>query len=124
MRQRTRASALERGYTREWYRLASEFKSFNPYCVGCAAIGVMRVAEVVDHILPHRGDEVLMWNDANWQSACAWHHNAIKPLLERMWLAGKLRDVDLKLDSQAAIKLTRQRHRPAIGRDGFPIPGT
>ena len=32
-------------------------------------------ATVVDHIIPHRGDRKLFWDESNWQSLCERHHN-------------------------------------------------
>jgi 5-methylcytosine-specific restriction protein A len=29
----------------------------------------------VDHIKPHRGDNVLFWDQSNWQSLCHRHHS-------------------------------------------------
>jgi 5-methylcytosine-specific restriction protein A len=39
--------------------------------------GKLRVtaAEVVNHRRPHRGDETLFWDQANWQAMSAAHHN-------------------------------------------------
>lgn len=33
------------------------------------------VANVVDHIKPHRGDKVLFWDSANWQPLCKECHD-------------------------------------------------
>ncbi|MGN0150610.1 MAG: HNH endonuclease, partial [Clostridia bacterium] len=30
---------------------------------------------VVDHIVPHRGDERLMWDENNWQALCKPCHD-------------------------------------------------
>nr|WP_307877464.1 MULTISPECIES: HNH endonuclease [unclassified Rhizobium] len=35
-------------------------------------------ASVVDHIIPHRGDQALFWHHANWQPLCAPCHNSVK----------------------------------------------
>jgi 5-methylcytosine-specific restriction protein A len=32
-------------------------------------------ASVVDHIIPHRGDAELFWNESNWQSLCKSCHD-------------------------------------------------
>lgn len=32
-------------------------------------------ATVVDHIIPHKGDQTLMWDESNFQSLCSKHHN-------------------------------------------------
>jgi len=33
------------------------------------------LATVVDHITPHKGDNDLFWDRANWQSLCESCHN-------------------------------------------------
>lgn len=30
---------------------------------------------VVDHIIPHRGNYDLFWNQDNWQTLCKLHHD-------------------------------------------------
>ncbi len=47
-----------------------------------------------------------MWDDANWQSACTWHHDVVKQRLEREVSAGRLPVLALRLDSPPAIRLT------------------
>ena len=37
--------------------------------------GRYRKASVVDHIIPHRGDEALFWDRSNWQALCHRHHS-------------------------------------------------
>ena len=32
-------------------------------------------AAVVDHIIPHRGDEKMFWDEANWQALCKRCHD-------------------------------------------------
>jgi 5-methylcytosine-specific restriction protein A len=29
----------------------------------------------VDHIVPHRGDKKLFWDESNWQALCHSHHS-------------------------------------------------
>jgi 5-methylcytosine-specific restriction protein A len=29
----------------------------------------------VDHIVPHRGDSILFWDQNNWQALCHRHHS-------------------------------------------------
>lgn len=116
-----RPTAAERGYDIRWDAAASSFRDAHPYCCGCQAIGVVRAAAVVDHIVPHEGDPVRFWARDNWQAACKWHHDSVKPMLERQWKAGKLSAQALRLDSPQAIALTKTRYRPAVGVDGFAI---
>jgi hypothetical protein len=79
-------------------------------------------ATVADHVIPHEGDQSKFWTEL--QPLCKWHHDSIKPTLERQWRAGKLPDAGLWLNSKPAITLTKARHRPAVGADGFAIEGT
>lgn len=47
--------------------------------VECAARGLpVPYGNVVDHIKPHRGDQALFWDQANWQTCCATHHSRDK----------------------------------------------
>lgn len=124
MRHEGRANSYERGYNVEWRRARDLFLKKNPWCFGCEAIGVRRKADIVDHIVPHRGDELRFWNVNNWQSCCSWHHNSIKPELERLFKARQITYSELHLQSATAVKLTRQKHRPTIGIDGFAVPNT
>jgi len=105
---RRRGSARDRGYTSAWDKAALGHRSSHPLCVGCEAVGRVAAAEVVDHIVPHRGDRALFWDRANWQSACAWHHNVVKQVLEAMWDRGEIGMADLRLDSETAVRLTRE----------------
>jgi 5-methylcytosine-specific restriction protein A len=31
---------------------------------------------IVDHKVPHRGDQKLFWDESNWQAMCKPHHDA------------------------------------------------
>jgi 5-methylcytosine-specific restriction protein A len=52
--------------------------------VPCAAAGLLEPATVVDHVVPHRGDPVLFWNETNWQGQCKPCHDA-KTAREGRW---------------------------------------
>jgi len=43
--------------------------------VKCQEQGRYRKATVVDHIIPHRGDEKLFWDRDNWQALCKRCHD-------------------------------------------------
>ncbi len=69
--------------TARWKRERKAFLVRNPYCVSVVIDGsghgerCGEPATVVDHIRPHRGDEMLFWAWAsNWAGLCAPHHNA------------------------------------------------
>ena len=68
-------SAAGRGYNRAWQRARKEYLSAHPLCVMCMKEGRYKKASVVDHIKPHRGDQVLFWDRSNWQSLCKEHHD-------------------------------------------------
>ena len=120
-RQLSRLDAQQRGYGAEWQSVAKAYRVQHPYCVGCAAIGRREPATCVDHIIPHRGDQLLFWDKNNWQSSCAWHHNAIKQQLEGMYETKTINVQDMRLDSPKAVALSRTTPRKLpIGLDGWP----
>jgi 5-methylcytosine-specific restriction enzyme A len=66
-----RGSSTQRGYGARWQKASKAYLQAHPLCVcpECKA-GELRVtaATVVDHIIPHRGDMKLFWDNTNWQS--------------------------------------------------------
>lgn len=70
-----RGGADARGYNAEWRRARKAFLQLHPLCVECMKRGTLTPATVVDHIMPHRGDQRLFWDESNWQSLCAPCHN-------------------------------------------------
>ena len=83
-------------------------------CIHCAwAVrlpGRTTLGQCVDHVVPHQGDPLLMWEIRNLQSLCHWHHNVIKQQLEQLHAQGLIEDCDLRMDSPKAIALTKQRN--------------
>ena len=71
-----RGSSTQRGYCSRWQRARLVYLAANPLCVKCNDAGVIKVAEVVDHIQPHKGDSGLMWSMSNWQSLCKSCHDS------------------------------------------------
>ncbi len=78
-------SSSERGYTWAWTKARNAYLQTHPLCVMCQAMKPPRVtlANVVDHIVPHQGNDALMWDESNWQALCAPHHNSDKQMLEK-----------------------------------------
>ena len=68
-------SAGSRGYNRAWQKARKQYLDANPLCVKCMQEGRYVKATVVDHIVPHRGDQKLFWDRSNWQSLCKKHHD-------------------------------------------------
>ncbi len=54
----------------------------------CEAEGKATAATVVDHIVPHKGDQALFWDTDNWQSLCVHHHASVKQREERRGAGG------------------------------------
>lgn len=65
-----RPSAVKRGYTSRWQRISRQYLRQHPLCARCG-----RPAQVVDHIVPHRGREQLFWDESNWQALCKACHD-------------------------------------------------
>ena len=63
-----RGTAHERGYDARWQRASKAFLAAHPLCAASKAAGSIEAADVVDHIVPHRGDMRLFWDPGNWQS--------------------------------------------------------
>lgn len=117
-----RISARKRGYSGEWDRASRLYRAKHPLCIGCHAQGRVEPATVVDHIIPHKGDADLFWTEANLQSSCAWHHDAVKQQLEHMYLLKQISAADLRLDSAKALQVAGATPRKAaIGADGWPV---
>lgn len=87
----------QRGYDYRWQKARAEYLRLHPYCVFCmreAAIVATSLADVilecaeralrvpygnvVDHIVAHRGDQALFWDESNWQTLCQTHHSRDK----------------------------------------------
>jgi 5-methylcytosine-specific restriction protein A len=70
-----RGSSTQRGYGYKWQKYRLLFLKSNPLCVHCQAEGRVKAATDVDHIIPHRGDMKLFWDESNYQSLCHSHHS-------------------------------------------------
>ena len=70
-----RGSAASRGYGRAWRRARIVFLRNNLLCTDCKSAGKTTAASVVDHVVPHRGNRTLFWDQDNWQPLCKTHHD-------------------------------------------------
>lgn len=78
-----RKSSTERGYGSRWRKARETYLRKHPLCVDCERLGRTTPATVVDHIVPHRRDQELFWDKANWQSLCKRCHDSHKQRLEK-----------------------------------------
>ena len=72
---RMRGGADARGYNAEWRRARKAFLQKHPLCAECGKAGKLTPATVVDHIIPHRGNKRLFWDEHNWQPLCKDCHD-------------------------------------------------
>lgn len=60
---------------------------------------------VIDNVVPHKTDKVLMWDMSNRQPACRLRHDVVKQRLEALFADGRLPAADLWLDGVTAVAL-------------------
>ena len=68
-------SASRRGYGSAWRRESKRFLLMRPLCEECRKNGRYTKATVVDHVIPHRGDQKLFWDRSNWRALCKRCHD-------------------------------------------------
>ena len=71
-----RGSAHERGYGKRWQAASKGFLRSHPLCARCSIATQVVPAQVVDHIIPHRGDMQVFWDRNNWQPLCKRCHDS------------------------------------------------
>lgn len=67
-----------------WRNMSRDFLKKYPFCAVCGA-----PARIADHIQPHRGDELLFWDELNLQPLC-WKHHSAKTLKENDYFKSEL----------------------------------
>lgn len=72
---RYRESAAARGYGHCWRKLRAAFHREHPLCEECRTKGILTPAMDVDHIIPHKGNQQLMWDKNNLQALCKSCHS-------------------------------------------------
>ncbi|MBR0407649.1 MAG: HNH endonuclease [Clostridia bacterium] len=72
---RSAAALLPVGYDSRWREARKLCLQLHPLCVKCLEEKKITPATVVDHIVPHRGDQKLFWDQSNWQPLCKRHHD-------------------------------------------------
>ena len=90
-------SSTERGYTWAWTKARNAYLKDNPLCVYCGQDGRITAANVVNHKIPHKGDQDLFWNEENWESLCKRHHDSDAQMAEK---SGRVR---AKFDTQGRV---------------------
>lgn len=81
-----RPSARARGYDVQWEKERAAFLKVHPIC---AMPGCGKPATVVDHKIPHKGNDKLFRDRSNWQPMCASCHSSRKQRQEKAQAKGK-----------------------------------
>lgn len=68
-------SASRRGYGSRWQKISKRYLKEHSLCTECLKQGRYTEATVVDHIVPHRGNQKLFWDKNNWQALCKPCHD-------------------------------------------------
>jgi 5-methylcytosine-specific restriction enzyme A len=89
-----RRSASERGYDARWRKLSRAYLARHPHCAICARAGRLVPATVVDHIIPHKGNDWLRLDPVNFQPLCTNCHSSAKQRGERSGRPAYSRAVD------------------------------
>lgn len=69
-------TAPERGYDHRWRQARNAYLADNPLCAECDKHGRVTPANIVDHIVPHKGNYALFWDTSNWQPLCKCCHDS------------------------------------------------
>ena len=74
-----RGTVAARGYGNQWTEASKAYRALHPQCecTECLKLPVIRrpPSEVVDHRIPHRGDQRLFWDSSNWQAMAKVCHD-------------------------------------------------
>lgn len=70
--------------TNRWQMLRKAQLARAPLCRYCDEMGRVTAGAVVDHRIPHKGDEALFFDPANLQTLCQLHHNSSKQREEKL----------------------------------------
>ncbi|MDE0844280.1 MAG: HNH endonuclease signature motif containing protein [Psychrobacter pacificensis] len=85
-----RPSSAQRGYDARWRSARELYLADEPLCRNCMLQNIITGADVVDHIIPHRGDYELFWDQTNWQPLCYSCHS-----IKTTTIDNKLSDYDV-----------------------------
>lgn len=74
-RLRYKGTSSARGYGYRWKKLRDRYIAQHPHCEECFKAGQVVIATEVDHIIPLRGDQALLYDERNLQSLCKSCHS-------------------------------------------------
>ena len=99
-----RETASQRGYNSRWQKARLTFLARHPLCAECERQGKVTAATVVDHVIPHKGDQRLFWDTSNWQAMCKTCHD-VKTATEDGGFGNWNRSIDGTVNGRGGIKV-------------------
>lgn len=66
-----------------WLRLRAKVLAAHPLCAMHLQQGKIVAATIVDHIVAHRQNEELFWDESNLQTLCKRCHDSVKQRMEK-----------------------------------------
>ena len=69
-----RGSSTSRGYNARWERVRKTWLKRNPECAYCPG-DYKSLAVLIDHFVPHRGNQQIFWNKEFWRGSCQSCHS-------------------------------------------------
>lgn len=79
--------------TAAWKKRRLAQLTAEPLCCYCDLQGITALAQVADHVIPHRGDLTLFYY-GELQSLCHTHHSSVKQVEEQTGVKAVLFDKD------------------------------
>ena len=70
-----KGASAKRWYGYRWQKLRNRFIAQHPFCEQCMKQGRLTIATDIDHIKPHRGDPILLFDEENLQALCHACHS-------------------------------------------------
>ena len=114
-----RGSSTERGYDGRWRKARETYLRRNPLCVICEKETRLTPATVVDHIIPHRGNQELFWDTTNnWQALCKRCHDIKTATEDGRWTGARATLYDSTLQ-RVCIPLTVIAGPPGSGKTTY-----
>ena len=74
-RKRPRSGRCGNMYNYRWQKARAAFLRAHPICCVCEREAIIEPSAVVDHKIPHEGNQTLFWDESNWQAMCVQCHN-------------------------------------------------
>lgn len=69
-KERNQTPGRQMAMSYKWKQESKIFLQRHPYCEYCAEKGRQTLADVVDHVLAHKGNPNLFWDQSNWKASC------------------------------------------------------